>query len=237
MKTRQLFFDLDRTLWDFETNSKKALRQLFSEHDLGQKIEHFNHFHHTYKRINANLWNAFGNGKISKTELRDNRFSKTLEYHSIIDAKLSQQLSNGYIELSPYQTTLFPNTIETLTALKKEKYRLHIITNGFPEVQHIKLSNSGLRDFFDEVICSEDIGITKPHREIFREAQRRTDCKTEHAVMIGDDFKADIIGALNAGWIAIHFDPECKIKKERNVPRIRDLSELENVIPLLPIVS
>jgi len=79
--------------------------------------------------------------------------------------------------------------------------------------------------------------VTKPHREIFQEAQRLTSCKTEHAIMIGDDFKADIIGALNAGWTAIHFDPEHKYKKERNVPRIRELSEIPSVVNLLPIVG
>ncbi|MNY24748.1 Pyrimidine 5'-nucleotidase YjjG [compost metagenome] len=146
-------------------------------------------------------------------------------------------MSDGYIDLSPQQTALFPGAIEMLDELKGEDYRLHIITNGFKEVQHIKLKNSGISDYFDLVLCSEEIGVTKPHREIFQEAQRITACKTEHAVMVGDDFKADIIGALNAGWTAIHFDPEVKYKKERNVPRIRKLSEIPELINLLPIVG
>lgn len=237
MKVRQLFFDLDRTLWDFETNSRFALQYLYDDLKLGDTIDHFMHFHHTYIRINADLWNQYGNGKLTKEELRDNRFKKTLEYHGIHDDDLAKKMSEGYIELSPQQTALFPGAVEMLDELRAEDYRLHIITNGFREVQHIKLAKSGISEYFDMVLCSEEIGVTKPHREIFQEAQRITECNTEHAIMIGDDFKADIIGALNAGWTAIHFDPEVKFKKERNVPRIRELAEIPSVINLLPIVG
>lgn len=237
MKVRQLFFDLDRTLWDFETNSKRALQFLYKELSLGDTIEHFNHFHHTYVRVNAELWTLYGKGKLSKEALRDERFKKALAHHDIHDVDLAVKMSDGYIEMSPKQTALFPNAIETLEELKKQEYRMHIITNGFKEVQFIKLENSGLRTYFDLVLCSEEIGVTKPHREIFNYAQRTVDCKTEHAIMIGDDFKADIIGALNAGWTAVHFDPEHKFKKERTVKRIRDLSEVPEVVNMLPIVG
>ena len=237
MKIRQLFFDLDRTLWDFETNSKQALYHLYHELGLNDHIEHFLHFHHTYIQVNTTLWQNYGNGKITKEELRNNRFVNALSKHGITDVELAQKMSDGYIALSPRQTALFPGAKEVLHDLKKQGYKMHIITNGFKEVQFIKLENSGIREYFDMILCSEDIGVTKPHREIFQEAQRRTDCKSEHAIMIGDDFKADVIGSLNAGWSAIHFDPESKYKKERNVPRIRQLSELNDVVNLMPIVG
>lgn len=237
MKVRQLFFDLDRTLWDFEANSKRALQHLYESLSLGDSIEHFMHFHHTYIRVNATLWQQYGKGKLSKEALRDNRFKDALAHHGIHDHQLAQKMSDGYIEMSPKQTALFPGAIETLTELKRQQYRMHIITNGFHEVQHVKLETSGLKSFFDVVLSSESIGFTKPHREIFQEAQRLTNCKPQHAIMIGDDFKADIIGALNANWTAIHFDPEVKFKKERNVPRVRSLNELPEVINLLPIVG
>lgn len=236
-KTRQLFFDLDRTLWDFEANSKKALQQLFVDLELDSHIAHFNHFHHTYVRINTELWNAYGKGKIGKAELRDSRFQHTLEYHGIHDSSITKRLSDGYIEISPRQTLLFPDAIDVLEHFRKEGYHMHIITNGFPEVQYVKLENSGLASYFRQILCSEEVGFTKPHRGIFHEALRRTDCRAEHAIMIGDDFKIDIVGALNAGWTAIHFDPEHKFKKERNVHRIRGLNELPEAVSMLPIVS
>lgn len=235
MKNRQLFFDLDRTLWDFETNSRFALQQLYDELNLGASIDHFLHFLNRYERVNAELWQAYGNGKVSKEQLRDDRFRKTLEHFGIVDEELTRKLSEGYIAVSPYQTALFPGTIEMLEELKKENFRLHIITNGFKEVQHIKLEKSGIHAYFDIILCSEEIGVTKPHREIFEQAQHLTNCKAEHAIMIGDDIKADIQGALNAGWTAIHFDPERKFQKERNVPRIRELAEIPEVISLLPL--
>ncbi len=210
---------------------------MFQLHKLGEKIEHFNHFHSVYKRVNAELWNKYGKGKITKEELRDSRFQITLSKFESVDQRLSQELSDGYIALSPLQTTLFPGVKEALVDLKKENYRMHIITNGFSEVQHIKLKNSGIFEFFDLVLTSEEVGVTKPHREIFQEAMSRTNCKAEHAIMIGDDFKADIIGALNANWTAIHFDPEHKFKKERTVKRIRSFDQLPEYIALLPIVG
>lgn len=234
---RQLFFDLDRTLWDFETNSKNALYSIYNDFLLETGIEHFLHFHHTYIQINADLWHKYGDGKVTKEELRDHRFHHTLLKHGIDDYELSKTLSNEYIERSPRQTALFPGAKETLAQLQKDGYRLHIITNGFKEVQHIKLERSGISSFFEEILCSEEVGVNKPNRSIFEAALKRTDCSSQEAVMIGDDWKADIIGALNAGWTAIHFDPEHKYKKEREIPRIRSLGELPEVIGMLPIVG
>lgn len=235
MKDRQLFFDLDRTLWDFEANSRKALQYLYGELKLGDHIGHFNHFHHTYVRINADLWQQFGKGKVTKQELRNGRFERTLAYHGIADTVISQQLSDAYIEISPRQTLLLPHAKETLEVLKNEGYRMHIVTNGFPEVQHIKLENSGIAAYFSTILCSEAVGFSKPNGPIFSEALRRSGCLAKNAIMIGDDIKADIMGALNAGWHAIHFDPERRFKKERGVKRIRCLEELPLEIAMLPL--
>lgn len=237
MKIRQLFFDLDRTLWDFETNSKFALSELFHLYQLEDAFEHFIQFHYHYSKINAELWHAYGDQKITKDELRYERFRKTLALKNIQDEQLVNKLSDGYVEISPKQTALFPGAIETLEELKKEDYRLHIITNGFKEVQDIKLENCGLKPYFDLILCSEEVGVNKPSRGIFNHALEYTHCKAAHAIMIGDDMKADIVGALNAGWSAIHFDPERKFAKEREVPRIRELAEIPDTICRIPIVE
>lgn len=236
MKARQLFFDLDRTLWDFERNSKTALSMLYQDLKLDDHIEHFLQFHHHYIQINADLWSQYGKGKISKEELRDSRFKKALAKFNLHDDNLALTMSKGYLELSPNQTAIFPFAHEMLQEFKNNDYQLHIITNGFREVQERKLQNCDLRKYFDVILCSEDIGFTKPNREIYREAERLTNCKPNQAIMTGDDFKADVIGSLNAGWTAIHFDPEHKYKKERTVPRIRTLNELPEVVNMLPIV-
>lgn len=230
---KHLFFDLDRTLWDFEKNSKKALQYLFESLNLSAKIAHFNHFHHTYKRINADLWKKYGKGKINKTELRDARFIETLKFHDIHDEKLANELSNGYIEVSPRQTELFPNTIETLHELQKMGYQMHIITNGFQEVQYIKLEESKLTPFFQHIICSEEVGFTKPDPRVFHYAMHLAKTTSQGSVMIGDDREVDIFGAMQVGMQAVLFDPENQYAKVPGEPKITNLEELPLVLKMI----
>lgn len=231
MTSKHLFFDLDRTLWDFETNSEQALNQLFHESRLKDLIPSFPKFLQTYKNENALQWKKYGKGKITKEELRIGRFSKTLSKFEIYENELVEYLSDGYIQVSPYQTALFPNAIETLMNLKKSGYQMHIITNGFKEVQHIKLEKSALTTYFDLILCSEEVGVNKPNSAIFKHAMTVVGSKPQDSVMIGDDFDVDILGALNCGMHAVHFDPQGRYKKRENDNRIRNLSELEGLLP------
>ena len=230
---RHLFFDLDRTLWDFETNSKIALKKLFELYNLNEFIPNFYKFYYTYKNINAELWVKYGAGKITKEELRNVRFYKTLKKFKIDDVQLSDKLSTGYIEISPNQKNLFPNTLETLKELKAEGYKLHIITNGFKEVQYIKLSNCGLIDFFDVIVCSEEVGKNKPNPDVFHHAMRLANAEASKSVMIGDDLKVDILGASNVGMYTILFDPESKYRKAKGDYTIHDLKEIPNLLPFI----
>lgn len=230
---KHLFFDLDRTLWDFEANSKKALEVLFTDLDIHQKIDHFNHFHHTYIRVNAELWKLYGKGKIDKDELRDSRFVKTLEYHQIFDNDLALKMSNGYLDLSPRQTLLLPNAIEILTELKALGYPMHIITNGFEEVQHIKLKNSNLIDFFDIIVCSEAVGFTKPDIRVFNYALQQANAVAQNSIMIGDDREIDVFGAIQAGMTGILFDPENQYPRNPGDLKIANLNELPLLLAML----
>jgi putative hydrolase of the HAD superfamily len=230
---KHLFFDLDRTLWDFEKNSKKALQILFKDLKLDDKIEHFNHFHHTYKRINAELWKLYGKGKLKKEELRDARFIETLKYHEIHDIELATTLSNGYIEISPKQTNLFPETLETLEELKRMKYNMHIITNGFEEVQYIKLEHSKLAPFFDVIVCSEAVGLNKPDPRVFQYAMLKAQTNSTESFMIGDDREVDIFGAMQVGMQAILFDPENQYSKTNGEPKIQNLNELPLLLTMI----
>lgn len=232
---KHLFFDLDRTLWDFEKNSKMALNYLFHELKLNEKIEHFNHFHQTYTRVNADLWKLYGKGKIKKEELRDVRFIKTLKYHQIHDADLATTMSNGYIEISPKQTHLFPETLETLESLKRMKYNMHIITNGFEEVQYVKLEHSKLAPFFDVIVCSEAVGYNKPDPRVFHFAMEKAKTNAANSVMIGDDREVDIFGAMQVGMQAILFDPENNYKKSTEDAKIERLDELPLLLSMMKI--
>lgn len=226
---KHIFFDLDRTLWDFETNSKKALNHIFHEYKLALHFNHFEQFHHTYLKVNADLWKKYGKNKISKQELRNTRFLKTLQQHQVYDETLAATISDAYINLSPKQTQLFPNAIETLQELKNRGYQLHIITNGFEEVQYIKLAESKLRPFFDVIVCSEHIGINKPDKRIFIHALELANAKSEESIMVGDDLQIDILGANQVGIEAILFDPYKK-HKSKAFRVIRDLNELLDLV-------
>lgn len=231
MTDQHLFFDLDRTLWDFEKNSKIALTQLFHHHGLHNHIANFHAFYGHYKLKNAQLWKEYGAGRLKKEALRDERFRVTLNHFSINDEDLVKKISDGYVELSPQQTALFPNAIETLEYLKKEGYTMHIITNGFKEVQFIKLKNSGIIDFFDVIVCSEDVGHNKPNPAIFNHSLSKAAATAQKSVMIGDDYEVDVLGALNFGMKGILFDPYNEFKSSVDGHKIMDLNELPALLP------
>ena len=184
-KYSHLFFDLDRTIWDFDQNSQETFKDIFHKYDLqGKGISSLDEFIKRYNIHNNNLWELYRNGEIEKELLIVRRFLLTLE--------------EDYIRLSPMKTKLFPNALETLSYLKG-KYHLHIITNGFEEVQLTKVKFSGLDQYFESIITSEEAGFKKPHRNIFIYALEKNKAKAECSLMIGDDPLIDVKGAKEAG--------------------------------------
>ena len=234
---KHLFFDLDRTLWDFEKNSEAALGILYEKLNLADQIRSFRSFHTTYKKINAELWFEYGKGNLSKADLRIMRFRDTLKKFDVHNDALAEQLGQGYIEISPYQTNLLPKTIETLTSLKADGFEMHIITNGFKEVQHIKLEKSGLTNFFDVILCSEEVGKNKPAKVVFDHALQCADANPGESIMIGDDYLVDIVGAEKAGMQGILFDPYKSYKEGTHEWHINKLDEIPGLIPWISKVS
>ncbi|HNS42590.1 MAG TPA: YjjG family noncanonical pyrimidine nucleotidase [Taishania sp.] len=230
---QNIFFDLDKTLWDFETNSERALKYLFDSTQDKHQLPSFHKFLQIYKEVNATLWVKYGKKKITKEELRTNRFKTTFFKLGLFNNEISQYFEEEYIRISPLQTTLFPNTIETLKMLQNDDYQMHIITNGFKEVQYIKLENSGLLPFFDKIICSEEVGVNKPNIEIFQHALQLANAKAEKSVMIGDDWEVDVMGAERAGMHGVHFDAEKKYQRSKVENRIHNLNELPDLLPWL----
>lgn len=225
-----VFFDLDRTLWDFDQNSHEALSQIFDRLDLAKEIQNKRAFISDYKRINEQMWAEYRQGVLPKDELRVGRFSRALSKYGIDDYKIAETYSESYIALCPHLTLLFPNTIETLEALKGRGKKLHIITNGFSEVQHLKLQKSNLTSYFDVIICSDAIGISKPDPKIFLEALKQAGAHASTSAMIGDHLETDVLGANQVGMQGILFDPKGEYKNVRSVHKIEQLSQLPNII-------
>lgn len=232
MKIKHVFFDLDRTLWDFEKNSEVALFELHEEFNLAHHAISPDQFVKKYKAINNNYWKRYRKGYCTKEELRVGRFKDSfsaLGIDILTHAHLNEA-GDFYIARAPYQKELFPNTLETLSTLKEWGIKKHIITNGFSEAQYIKLTNCGLIDFFDVIVCSDEFGQNKPHPSIFEHALQSAGAKAHESLMIGDDLHVDVLGAQAVGIEGVLFDPEEKFTKRNGVLKISNLEELPNLV-------
>ncbi|MBK0370966.1 YjjG family noncanonical pyrimidine nucleotidase [Flavobacterium agrisoli] len=221
-----IFFDLDHTLWDFDKNSEMAFDTLFKRDFPEIQTAHFIE---KYIPINQSCWQLYQNDQITHHELRYNRlkFSFDALSYSINDTQIDK-LAQDYIDFLPLHNHLFDGTIEILNYLQT-KYKLHIITNGFAEVQHKKMTNSALSNYFVTVTNSEMAGVKKPNPIIFDYALSEAKAQKETSIMIGDSLEADVLGALNAGIDAIFFN-EKKVKVDSNIKQITHLLELKNYL-------
>ncbi len=228
-KYSDIFFDLDRTLWDFETNSRKALEQIFRDFKLEEYSIELAEFVEVYQRINEQYWKYYRLGSVSKKELRRLRFTKTLEHFGLRDSVLGEKLDGAYLDVSPYQTVLLPETKTTLDYLAG-KYKLHIITNGFEEVQHIKLSKSGIQPYFDVIVTSEKAMARKPDSLVFNLAMELAKTRAMDSIMVGDDLQTDIEGARRVFMDQVYFNPDGVEHNESPTFEIKELKELRRII-------
>ena len=231
MNPRPLFFDLDHTLWDFETNSRLALRAGHEAVGLVDKgVTDVEAWIASYEKANDWCWAQFRAGLMDKATLRSERFKLAFEGLGLTpDKDTSRALGEHYIETSPYQTALFPGAIEVLETLKARGHRMVVLTNGFEEVQHIKVKNSGLKPFFSEVYTSDALGVKKPNPQAFELAATRSGLPMDASiVMIGDSMESDVDGAQNVGWDAVHFNPHGPMESRawRTVRALHELLDL-----------
>jgi putative hydrolase of the HAD superfamily len=227
---KHIFFDLDHTLWDFDRNSAETLTELFEERRLDDYIGTAEEFVTEYQKINATFWRQYREGNIEKTKLRYIRFMTTFEHFGMKkNQDFAEDFAAEYLQRCPLKKHVFPGTFETLDSLKKH-YPLHIITNGFKEVQAIKMSSSGLDKYFDIILCSEDVGVNKPHAKVFHKAFELAGAQNHNSVMIGDTIEADIVGAENVGMKAIFFNPDRAVvdTNTKQIYHLTDLIEIFN---------
>ena len=229
MNITDIFFDLDRTLWDFDVNAETTLIELCQINNLQRFGIETQKFIDSYTDHNERLWSLYRENEITKEKLRSERFNLTLADFAVEDNDLAVKLGYEYVQKSPLQTKLFPHTFEVLNYLKN-KYDLHIITNGFEEVQNIKLKTSKLTPFFQKIITSEKVNVKKPDPEIFEYALSLIGAKSENTIMIGDDLPVDIIGAKNSGIHQIYFNPSMKKHNQIIDYEISSLIEIKEIL-------
>ena len=229
-----IFFDLDRTLWDFDRNSGETLRELYEEYDLYNLLGiDVSTFVEAFREINAQSWRDFRLGSQTKEEMRTNRFVQTFFKYGCSDWKIARKMSNDYIEICPYKSHLVDGAQDILDYLV-EDCDLHIITNGFSDTQRIKIESSGIVGYFRQIVISDETNYRKPQPEIFNVALKLAGAKKDNAIMIGDDWHKDIMGAKKAGIDQIFYNPEeSQIEdSEKATHEVRDLREIsERIIP------
>ena len=220
----QLFFDLDHTLWDYETNARATLLEMYHIFVLDRFFRDETHFLKTFKEQNEKLWHRYNVGDIDKYEIRNNRFGYILNTVKNTDFNLAKELSNKFIIECPRKKALMPNAGKVLDKLSQD-FELGIITNGFDDTQNIKLKYSEIDHYFKWVVTSESSGYRKPAKEIFDFTLDYSGGSLENIVIIGDNLQTDILGAKNAGWKSVWYNPQ----KEPIAPsqlQVHDLIEL-----------
>lgn len=199
LKYTDIFFDLDGTLWDLKRNTRVALEALFNEYAGYFNGVSFDHLYARYHHHNDHVWALYRDGLIDKEVLRVVRFERTFMDCSMeVNPDFARVFANRFLEVCPRLPHLVPGAMELLQHLHG-RYAIHIITNGFREVQGFKLEAGGITDFFSQVIYSEVAGVRKPHRGIFELAFSLTHADPSRSLMVGDDWEADILGARDAG--------------------------------------
>ncbi len=219
-----IFFDLDHTLWDFDKNSEMAFGMIFEKDFPEINIDDFIK---VYAPINQAVWKLYQKDEITSEELRYLRLKQSFDALKIEISDIQiDEIANEYIMLLLENNHLFDGTIEVLDYLKSN-YSLHIITNGFAEVQDKKLSNSGIAKYFETITNSENAGAKKPNPIIYDYALEYANANKETSIMIGDCIDADVNGALDFGIDAIYFNCH-KVEVNQNIKQINHLIELKN---------
>ena len=223
---KDIFFDLDHTLWDFDKNSNYTFKKILNDNKINIDLDIFLK---TYIPINNDYWKLYRENNISKDKLRYGRLIDTFKaLDRDVSNKIIYKLSDDYIKHLSSFNFLIDETIPILKYLDS-KYNLHIITNGFQEVQNLKLINSGIDNFFKTVTNSEMAGVKKPNQKIFQLAINKANADFNSSIMIGDNLEADINGAFNVGMDAILFNYH-KISVPKGVTSINNLNQLKDYL-------
>lgn len=221
-----VFFDLDHTLWDFEKNSALTFGKILKKNNVEVALEDFLE---VYAPINFEYWKLYRENKITKESLRYKRLKTTFDKLSFsAEDTLINTLSEEYIEYLSSYGYLFQHTLEILQYLKPS-YKLHIITNGFEEVQHKKMQSSNIINFFTHIVNSEMVGVKKPNPKIFEFALEKAQVVPKKSIMIGDNLEADILGAKNMGMHVLHFNSNNE-ETHNHSEIINSLAEIKNYL-------
>ena len=223
-----LLFDADNTLWDFSASEARALEQTLVARDIPWSKEVLG----DYRIINRRVWDEYENGTLPKSQLRTIRFQRLLEQYRLDHP--ADELSLDYRNYLSQSTHLMAGAIDILRRTRPT-YRQGLITNGLHEVQRPRLAATGLGNYFDFIVISDEIGVAKPSPDFFDAAYRQMEAVDKSKVLvIGDNPNADVRGALDYGFDAcwLRLPGMADRPKLGATYTIRDIRDLEAVLDL-----
>lgn len=193
-----LLFDADDTLFHFD--GALGLEALFNRFDAVFSPDDF----HQFQTLNKPLWDQYAQGLVTADEVQIRRFVPLAERFGVTP----EQLNSDFISAMAELCEPLPGALNLVHALSS-KVQLGIITNGFTELQDRRMRRVGFDRHFDLLVISEQVGVAKPHLDIFEHAfARMNNPARECILMVGDNLHTDVQGGRNAGidtcWLNHH---------------------------------
>ncbi len=234
---KAVFLDWDDTIGDFIGAAHQAIDDIYHKYDLQRFYPSAEAFYEVYHPYNLHLWARYGRGEITRDWLAHERFLHPLlvapQQPATEDLEaLATLLEHDFEELTTQHFSLLPNAAEIVRYLAA-KYPITILSNGFVSVQYRKINASGLKDCFQHIVLSEEVGITKPQAGIFEIALRLNNLQKEDVIMIGDSYTSDIQGAINAGIDQIWVQSPTLTEEEKKRPATYKIASLLEIKELL----
>lgn len=228
---KHIIFDLDHTLWDFNRNSKETLDTLFHQHQLQNILQSpFSSFLEEYYKVTNTLWQQYDNKEITKEELRNLRLPTVFKTFKFEDHKLAQRLETQYLSICPHKPHLIEGAVEILDYLKDKNIPLHLLTNGFKEIQYQKIKASKIEHYFETITTSECSGFSKPDNRAYFFKLNKLNTEAKDCLMIGDNLVSDIQGSQAIGMKNIFFNPNKIQHQETPTYEVHYLLDIKNLI-------
>jgi len=230
MKYTDILLDLDDTLIDTAANTKETVKEIYTDYLFSEYFDSFDVFFSFYHTNVSKLWDSYNKGQISKEEIQRERFSVSLRHIEGFNEEKIQIINSDYIERIMKKEALIEGAIDLLDYLR-HRYKIHILSNGFTEMQYTKMESAGLSfEYFENIILSDKVGVNKPHPDIFRYALEKTGTEARHVVMIGDNLQTDIKGAYDSGisqiWLNTDSRPSDGFKPTHTVKKLSEIKDI-----------
>lgn len=229
MKYTTILLDFDDTLIDTQGYAEKCLRGIYTDYNISTYYPTFEDFIEVYSKNTHHLWELYALGEIDKRTLIDKRFYKPFEQFSTVSREYLDEMNKDFMTRVVHIDYHIDGAKELLEYLKP-KYKIVMLSNGFTELQYDKLESVGFTKYFDEVVLSDVVGVNKPHPGIFNFAMNKVGANIEETIMIGDNYLADIKGAMDSNIDQIWYNPNSLNGEEKPTFTVKTLQEIAQIL-------